>query len=1048
MTTGARGLLAVILLASVLVAPPARAETARGAAAAFDPAPAKDAIARLAPRYAGQIAVRALDGSGKERFEIAGRAGRIELAGTSPTAITAAFDHYLRYVAHGQVSWNGDQLNLGATLPAPTAPITRESPYTHRYMYNFTQFGYTSPYWDWPRWEREIDLLAAKGMNLVLVTVGQEAVWYDTFREFGYSDAEIRQWIVLPGHQPWQWMANMSSFGGPVSAGLIERRAALGRRVVDRMRSLGITPVLPGFGGMVPGGFAAKNPGANVVPQGDWVGFDRPDWLDPTSAPFAGVAASFYRHQQERFGKTGAYGVDILHEGGQQGGVDVAEAAKAIEKAMRAADPSSLWVTQAWQENPRRELVDAVDKDKLLVLDINADNDPRWSETDAFWGAPWAWGVLQNAGGRTGLYGNLTEIAETLPAVLKNDRRGRLNAMAVAMEGTGQNPVVLDLIADMVWRDTPVSLPEWTANYVHGRYGTRDPDALAAWKVLGDTAYATRRDGVAGVMGAAESLFAARPALDATKASTWGPAAVRYDLEHLDEAWRLLLRAGPRLSTIDTYRYDLVDVTRQALSNRSRTALPRIKAAYDAGDLTAFRARTSEFLALMDSSESVLATHRDFLLGAWLAEARTWGASPAERDQLEWDARTMLTVWGPERAADWGGLHDYANREWSGLMADFYRARWAKYLATLDTALATGQQPAPVNWFAWEDAWTRRHDTFRTTPSGDPYTVANRVAAQVQPAPVVTLVGTPGEVVQGRRFEVTTLFANWRRQAVSDVTMRVVAPYGWTVEPVGATAFSRVPALGGASTTWRVTVGPDADWSAQDLLARAVFRGGQDTDEASLTVRPDPQTNKVQPPFTTHATAEAEFAQSGERFAVFAQGRDVSGWLDEKGVVYRPDSLAENGAVITRLVSEKGSGPASKAGLVVANDVTAPESGGYAVLAMSAGYGVEFMWDSDGNGKLDGWAGGGRSYFPVWLKLVRAGTTYTAYASEDGVAWNRIGAAEVPSAQGTGDAGMFASAVNLNTPGTVNTAYFDAFAAGAPGLRSPSVRNRSTVANR
>lgn len=128
-----------------------------------------------------------------------------------------------------------------------------------------------------------------------------------------------------------------------------------------------------------------------------------------------------------------------------------------------------------------------------------------------------------------------------------------------------------------------------------------------------------------------------------------------------------------------------------------------------------------------------------------------------------------------------------------------------------------------------------------------------------------------------------------------------------------------------------------------------------------------------------------------------------------------------------RVVGQTGSGPSAKAGIAVANDLTAPEAGGYAVLTMSAQYGLEFLTDSDGNGKLDTWAGGGSSYHPAWLKLVRDGPVYTAYASPDGTAWQQVATATVPSASGTGDAGMVASAVNLNYPGQITTALFDSF---------------------
>ncbi|RSM91489.1 alpha-N-acetylglucosaminidase [Kibdelosporangium aridum] len=1011
-----RSLVAAIVTAAATVAAPAHATEA------WETAPARGVIARLAPQYASQFELRALpshkDG---DSFEISGGDGRIVLSGSSTIALTAAFDHYLRHVAHGQVSWSADQLELGRTLPAPKAPIKLRTPYRHRYIYNFTQFGYTSPYWDWPRWQREIDLLAAKGMNLVLLPVGQEIVWYDTFRQFGYSDEEIRSWIVLPAHQPWQWMSNMSAFGGPISLDLMRRRADLGRRIADRMRSLGITPVLPGFSGLVPGGFADRNPGAKVVPQGDWVGFNRPDWLDPSTPAYQRVADAFYQHQKDRFGTTGAYAVDILHEGGQQGDVDIPAAARGIERAMRTADPSALWVMQAWQTNPRRELVAAVDKSKLLVLDINADNDPRWSKTEAFWNAPWAWGILQNAGGRTGMYGNLAEIAKTLPDVLNSSTRGNLSAVAIAMEGTDQNPVVLDLMADMIWRSTPIDLGEWIADYVHSRYGRRDPDAARAWEVLLRTAYGTRADNIAGVMGAAESLANARPSLTATVASTWGPQQIRHDPDLFSEAWRLMLRAGPRLRRADTYQYDLVDVTRQALADRTRALLPEVRAAYEAKNLPEFRAKSQEFLGIIDAAEQILGTRPEFMLGPWLERAKAWGGNPAERAQLEWDARSILTVWGHRRASDEGGLHDYANRDWSGLTADFYRQRWAKYFDTLTTALAEGRAPEAIDWFAWEDAWSRRTDTFPVKPTGDPYEVSSRLAPQT---PVTIATPQRHGASAGQVFDVEVRFANWRRLPVTHVDLALDAPTGWQVRPTGQTHFPAVRPTEAVSATFRVTVPSQVDWGAHRLTARTTYWRGSRTDDVTVNVQPTP--GRISDPYLTHATADAQYAESGTgKFAIWASGRDLSGWVDEKGTIYRPGVFGPQNGISARVTSQSGSGPIAKAGLAVANDLTNPDRGGYAVLVMTAQYGPEFMWDSDGNGVLDGWAGGGSSFHPAWLKLSRAGTTYTALASQDGVTWRQIGTADVPSAAGTGDAGVTASAVNLNYPGQTTLAQFD-----------------------
>ena len=54
--------------------------------------------------------------------------------------------------------------------------------------------------------------------------------------------------------QPWWLLQNMSGFGGPLPQHVIDEHAAVGRKIADRLRELGMTPVLPGYFGTVPPG--------------------------------------------------------------------------------------------------------------------------------------------------------------------------------------------------------------------------------------------------------------------------------------------------------------------------------------------------------------------------------------------------------------------------------------------------------------------------------------------------------------------------------------------------------------------------------------------------------------------------------------------------------------------------------------------------------------------------------------------------------------------------------------------------------------------------
>lgn len=278
--------------------------------------------------------------------------------------------------------------------------------------------------------------------------------------------------------------------------------------------------------------------------------------------------------------------------------------------------------------------------------------------------------------------------------------------------------------------------------------------------------------------------------------------------------------------------------------------------------------------------------------------------------------------------------------------------------------------------------------------------------------------------------EVTSTVTNTGSTTVNRVSTRLALPEGWSAEPTGGAQVSTLAPGDSASVAWMVTPSSETTWGSEKIDVTTRFREGgrwrYDSDSVDATVTPVP--SQVQAPYlTTATTTDAQYAQNKNQFAIWAGGQDLSGWKDEKAAIYLEDAAPSSSTVIARVVSQTGSGPSAKAGLAIANNLTSPEQGGYAVLSMSAQYGLEFMTDSDGDGHLDTWAGGGASYHPVWLKLVRSDTTYTAYASADGVAWQQVGTAAVPSANGTGDVGLVASAVNLNYPGQITTAVFDSF---------------------
>jgi alpha-N-acetylglucosaminidase len=696
----------------------------------FDVKPAQDVLVRLLGARAGQFELSAMQAEGgHERFRISNANGRIKVEGTTPSSLLFGVNWYLKYIARVEISTNGMRLGSSRTWPLPPAPIERETPYAHRYALNQNIDGYTAPYWSWARWQHEIDILALSGINAMIVERGMDTVLYKTFRDVGYSDAEIRGWITQPAHQNWQLMGNLCCFAGPISAALMNKRVVSARQIIARLRELGITPVLPGFYGIVPADFQRKFPRAHVIAQGEWAGFTRPGWLDPRDPMFASLAAGFYRHQQELFGDSSVYDMEVFQEGGDSGDAPVPEAARDVQIALAAAHRDASWMMLAWQGNPRQDLLSGVDRRHLLIIDIDHDRVPRDDRLKDFRGAPYLFGGIWEFGGRTTLGANVRNITERLQRL--GSANSNMVGTAVFSEGMDTNPFAFDLFTEMAWRNEPVDTVQWTAAYVRRRYGAADPHALAAWKILLNTAYGIRVDQVefnSERDAAQESLFDAQPSLTVNRASHWSPEAMRYDADEFRHVLSEMLQVAPELRTTETYEYDLVDIARQTLANESRLLLPRIKAAVDAKERTQLRTLSRRWLYLMDLQDQLLGSSRFVFVGTWLKFVPPWASTPEEAARLNYDARSILTTWGDRRASEGADLHDYGNKDWAGLTHDYYRVRWQTYFASLDAELSTGVPSKPVDWFELGDAWNHDSRAYPSRPHGDSYAIARRIA--------------------------------------------------------------------------------------------------------------------------------------------------------------------------------------------------------------------------------------------------------------------------------------------------------------------------------
>jgi alpha-N-acetylglucosaminidase len=679
-------------------------------------------IQRLVPKQAKQFVVETIPSTNNhDVFEIESHGGKIIVRGNNGVAISSALNRYLKDYGHCDISWNcGNQLNLPRILPSVPEKIRVVSPHEFRFAYNYCTHGYTMAWWSWDRWERELDFLATSGVNLALIIQGQEQVWINTLRQFGYTDEEVRRWLVLPTHQPWMYMSNLEGYGGPVPQSLIDQRVKLGQQIVKRMRELGIEPVLQGYYGMVPADFKTRFPNAKIHSQGNWGELKRPDMLEPTDPLFAKVAETFYREQRKLFGTAHFLAADPFHEGGSTEGVDLPACGKAILDSMGGA----TWVLQSWQANPRQEMIDALPKDKLLVLDLWCEAQENWRARTNFNGTPWLWCTIHNFGGNVGLGGRLGWLGEGPITALNDSSKGRMSGVGALMEGSGVNPVLWEMFFENGWRATAPNLDSWLNDYARRRYGAKSPAAEQAWKIINETVYnnpASRREYPI------NSAVCARPTLNPDiKARAFVTAQSNYDTTKLVEAWKLLLDAAPQAKASDGYRFDLADVGSQVLADLGTHYHQQIVAAYRAHDSAGLRKLTDKMLNLIRDMDELTSTRPEFLLGAWLNDARKWGTTTDEKNRYERDARELITIW-----TDGDTITDYANRQWNGLLGEFYHHRWEMWLTALNCSLERGvaldENAVRAQIRDWEIAWTRKTNSFPTKSHGDVVAISHRL---------------------------------------------------------------------------------------------------------------------------------------------------------------------------------------------------------------------------------------------------------------------------------------------------------------------------------
>lgn len=667
-------------------------------------------------------------------FELDQKGDKVVIRGNNYVSIATGLNWYLKYYAGIHLSWNGMTAKLPHALPPVPQKVRHETTLTYRYDFNYCTYSYTMAFWDWKRWEQEIDWMALHGINLPLAMIGTDVVWHNVLAKLGYTKDEINEFIAGPAFQGWWLMNNLEGWGGPNPDSWYKQREALQKKILKRMREYGIHPVLPGYSGMVPHN-AKEHLGLNVSDPGLWCGYRRPAFLQPTDPRFSEIADLYYKEMTRLYGKADFYSMDPFHEGGNVAGVDLNAAGQAIRSAMKKANPKAIWVAQAWQANPRQKMIENLPAGDLIVLDLFSESRPQWGDPSSTWYRKegfgkhdWLYCMLLNYGGNVGLHGKMKHVIDEFYKAKSSSFGKTLKGVGMTMEGSENNPVMFELLCELPWRPVRFDKDKWLEEYTVARYGKADKAVQEAWQLLSNTIYNCPAENTQ--QGTHESVFCARPGYDVYQVSSWSEMKKYYDPQDIIRAAGIMLSAADRFKGNNNFEYDLIDIVRQAVAEKGRLVYPIMIDACKAGEKKLFASASQRFLDLILLQDRLLAARSEFKVGRWIESARSLGYTPEEKDLYEWNARVQITTWGNRTAADNGGLHDYAHKEWNGLLRDFYYPRWKTWIDQ-QTAQLNGTPLKEIDFYAIEEPWTRKTDAYSAQAEGDAIEVAKEAYAEI-----------------------------------------------------------------------------------------------------------------------------------------------------------------------------------------------------------------------------------------------------------------------------------------------------------------------------
>ena len=619
-----------------------------------------DFILRNTPKIIDNFIVRKIDSDdGCDCYEIYSELKKVVLAGNSNLSVAMAYYRYLNEFCNVVITSGDYDISYIATTPLPEEKITHTVKQKIRARTSYEMFSLEGNYWGFDRWEKEIDFMAMHGINTAIQPVGFDGVLFRTLCDIGMDEKLCAEFSSGPAFLMRQLTGNVAGTNSVNSKEYLERKIYIGKKITEREKHLGITPVFPAMMPSIPFSLRRKYIKMDIFKAPLWHNLPPIFYMKPDNAFFGIFNRKFLEFQRELLGETSSYFVEPLYDVPKKGyNSHLVSLGKALNELFEEFDEKAVCYTHMSSIN--EDFFKKVSLDRFIII-----NDSDEEKPSLLSGKKHLVAIKGNRYGRTGLCGDIGKISSNPYAVSKNEN---LLGTAVELDTFSENPIFCEAVLSAIKTDKAFDADELVKTYAKKRYRT---DAFADEIIrLKNLCYNT--DDCAG------SIICARPSTKLKHTAPFDTLERKYDFKAIYNIAKDIVEKDATKN--DKMRLDIVSLIRQFLSEFAYpvylTATEFFKDE-NAGD---YEQASNLFLEICEDMDRILKTQESTNLSTVYEKAHELGNNKEETQAIDINFLMYHTVWGP---IDRSILYDTAWTEIGGMVKDFYAQRWFMYFRAL-----------------------------------------------------------------------------------------------------------------------------------------------------------------------------------------------------------------------------------------------------------------------------------------------------------------------------------------------------------------------------